>query len=884
MHFQDLNTNNWRGTIAPSFAPKNVNFFRVRWESDRYPSNEQFTCTEECKVSSTDNSCICPVSVIENVVFDTIPNDKDAIKYLKIGALNPENVDSCKEIVSQASENRVTAWSCTGSDVIDKDTIFKVVRSYRPTAYLKNVISWVHINGGAFKFRNPPHFISHLDSNLRDSQYETDAVLDQFFYHPNTAPFLSLRLIQRFGISNPSPAYIEAVAIAFSEGAFVQNNSTNKFGTGNYGDLEATSAAILLHPEARSVVLDADPTYGSVREPILRVMHLMRSMELKYNEAMYPHVKTIRMAEKIGQMAHSSPSVFSFFSPDYKPPGRINAASLVSPEASMVNTNFIVGYLNGMFSLIKNKLSSCDGGFGPDSVKCGQDIGALTYRATQASDIDTAIADLNLLLTGERLSNSSLAVIKEAAQSETLFERQLQIITQLIISTPEFNTRGLVIHQDMRVESPLPQKPSSDYKAIVFYFMSGGVDSYSLLVPDSEMCNNLYNKYLSIRGPMNMTNAELTSPIYDETQTDCKSFRMHKSASTVAELYTRGDAILLANTGVLLDWPVTLDNWGEKHRATELFAHDRQQREIKKIDPFNEAAGTGVLGRIADSLSTRKYQVGSFAIEAGEEALSGEILVSPTVKNLKAAGPVKFDPNPTNGIVFPAIKKLNNNTSFNSNFFGELWSAGVMNSLSENGWFVDTFNQVKIDKFGGTRRVTTTKLETVAKLIKSRDIRGTDRDFFFVELPAWDVHDDARERTHEKLVEATTALDGFVDEMIKQDRWKDTIVIMLSEFGRSLLPNSSGGCDHGWGGNYWVAGGSIAGGKILGKYPKDFEELNIAHMRMMPTTPIDAVWNGIAEWVGVPEIDIDSVLPNRKKFPDLFKRSDMFKDTITSTS
>jgi len=35
-----------------------------------------------------------------------------------------------------------------------------------------------------------------------------------------------------------------------------------------------------------------------------------------------------------------------------------------------------------------------------------------------------------------------------------------------------------------------------------------------------------------------------------------------------------------------------------------------------------------------------------------------------------------------------------------------------------------------------------------------------------------------------------------VDEIIKQDRWKDTIEIMMSEFGLSLLSNSIGGCDH----------------------------------------------------------------------------------------
>ena len=44
------------------------------------------------------------------------------------------------------------------------------------------------------------------EQNVRDSQYETEAVLDHYFYHTNVAPFLCTRIIQRLAqISNPSP-------------------------------------------------------------------------------------------------------------------------------------------------------------------------------------------------------------------------------------------------------------------------------------------------------------------------------------------------------------------------------------------------------------------------------------------------------------------------------------------------------------------------------------------------------------------------------------------------------------------------------------------------------------------------------------------------------
>jgi hypothetical protein len=36
---------------------------------------------------------------------------------------------------------------------------------------------------------------------------------------------------------------------------------------------------------------------------------------------------------------------------------------------------------------------------------------------------------------------------------------------------------------------------------------------------------------------------------------------------------------------------------------------------------------------------------------------------------------------------------------------------------------------------------------------------------------------------------------------------------------------------------------------------------------VLPTTPYDAIWNGVAQWFGVTSnADLDIVLPNRKKF------------------
>src|SRR5262249_32288844 len=47
-------------------------------------------------------------------------------------------------------------------------------------------------------------------------------------------------------------------------------------------------------------------------------------------------------------------------------------------------------------------------------------------------------------------------------------------------------------------------------------------------------------------------------------------------------------------------------------------------------------------------------------------------------------------------------------------------------------------------------------------------------------------------------------------------KWSDTLVIVVSEFGRTFRENGNRGTDHGHGSVYWVLGGSVRGGRIAG--------------------------------------------------------------------
>ena len=303
-------------------------FFPVLWENGAYP-----TPTDGCGgiplCQELEGMCVCVVNVSETASFESMPSQKDALNKLKVGAFDPTSLG----LNESYSSNGVTIYYSDESEKFSTSSVFKVIDDFGRERLLKNIISTVSVGSSAFKFRNPPHFNSLTENEAMDPYYETDAVLDQLFYHDNTAPFISMNLIQRFGISNPSPRYILSVSTAFRTGIYTYNSSTGElfsYGSSIYGDLGATVAAILLDPEAREMVLDLDPTHGSLLEPILKLYKLMRSMEIKANDSkrLIEFYYYDGLTDKIGQEAYDMQSVFGYYLPEFQPSGRIQKASL----------------------------------------------------------------------------------------------------------------------------------------------------------------------------------------------------------------------------------------------------------------------------------------------------------------------------------------------------------------------------------------------------------------------------------------------------------------------------------------------------------------------------------------------------------------------------
>jgi uncharacterized protein (DUF1501 family) len=90
----------------------------------------------------------------------------------------------------------------------------------------------------------------------------------------------------------------------------------------------------------------------------------------------------------------------------------------------------------------------------------------------------------------------------------------------------------------------------------------------------------------------------------------------------------------------------------------------------------------------------------------------------------------------------------------------------------------------------------------------------------FTAVGGWDTHVNqgaARGQLANRLASLGEGLDALSAGL--GDAYKDTVIVVVSEFGRTLRQNGNGGTDHGRGNVMWLMGGPIAGGQVLGDWP-----------------------------------------------------------------
>jgi uncharacterized protein (DUF1800 family) len=269
--------------------------------------------------------------------------------------------------------------------------------------------------------------------------------LDTLFNHPNVAPFLAKRLIQRFITSNPTPNYIKRVAIAFESGTYLLPNGES-VGKGVRGDLKATITAVLLDSETIDPRNSNNPTFGKIREPYIRFINWTRAFSVKNPNMQYI---PLQGHDNFRQTPFRAPSVFNFFKHTYKPSpsSAIGQKNLLSPELSLMDVGSIYSYIN----LLNHHIYE----FAPRPYKDKNGLSQLgikpdyTYEYSLINTPRKLVEHLDLLLTSNQLTKKTKTSIVDVINEITILPKDAEyherskitrvyVAISMVMTSPEY--------------------------------------------------------------------------------------------------------------------------------------------------------------------------------------------------------------------------------------------------------------------------------------------------------------------------------------------------------------------------------------------------------------------------------------------------------------
>jgi uncharacterized protein (DUF1501 family) len=132
----------------------------------------------------------------------------------------------------------------------------------------------------------------------------------------------------------------------------------------------------------------------------------------------------------------------------------------------------------------------------------------------------------------------------------------------------------------------------------------------------------------------------------------------------------------------------------------------------------------------------------------------------------------------------------------------------------------------------------------------------------FVEDSGWDTHRGQQLALDRKFAELDAGLRAIREGL--GEAWSRAVVVVVTEFGRTVSANGSAGTDHGVGGVALLAGGAVRGGRVGGDWPGLSAGALLEGRDLRPTTDLRALFKGVlVGHMAVPEAALETLV-----FPD----------------
>ena len=132
-----------------------------------------------------------------------------------------------------------------------------------------------------------------------------------------------------------------------------------------------------------------------------------------------------------------------------------------------------------------------------------------------------------------------------------------------------------------------------------------------------------------------------------------------------------------------------------------------------------------------------------------------------------------------------------------------------------------------------------------------------------LEIGGWDTHAAQKQR----LVQPLTQLDAGLVALRSGlgDAWKQTAVLVMTEFGRTARSNGTGGTDHGTATVAFLLGGAVRGGRVGGTWPGLSDRQLFENRDLSPTTDLRALAKGLLhDHLGLDASALSTVFPDSR--------------------
>jgi uncharacterized protein (DUF1501 family) len=409
---------------------------------------------------------------------------------------------------------------------------------------------------------------------------------------------------------------------------------------------------------------------------------------------------------------------------------------------------------------------------------------------------------------------------------------------------------------------------AEDYKALVCIFLYGGNDANNMVVPIDTAG---YANYAKLRSTIALSQAQLL-PL--AVSGNAPSYGLHPALPGLQSLWNSGNLAVVANVGTLVQ-PLTKAQYllATTAKPESLFSHIDQQHQWQASISNTSSSSTGWGGRLSDQLASLNVNASvPPMISTGGDNLfvtgaASQALVIPTSGSFGLSGYTTGSADAARRSALAQLLNIDQQADL-VKAAEDVMSEALASSATLNP-ILTTTDAALSARFGGLTSSFAKQLLAIAKVIEARGSLGARRQVFLATLGSFDTHTDEVNRQQTLLAELDAGLSAFHAAMADIGAGSSVTSFTLSDFSRTLLPNTGGGTDHAWGSHHLVVGDAVHGGQLFGTMPTlalggpDDEG---GEGRWIPTIAVDQYAATLAAWFGADAATLVTVLPNLASF------------------